>query len=361
MKELNKYISKKFLTNVLLTYVMCVVLIFLIDFVEMLRMSAKSAETPFFLAAKLTFLRMPGFTEMIFPFAILIGGIGTFLLLSRSSELTIFRANGMSVWQFITPVLILASLIGVASFALYNPMAAKAKAQSEKIFAQSFGRSKSMFKSTGNGIWLRQKSADGASILHAKASSNGGLLLNGVTAYLFDKNHNFIERIEARDAMLSRRSWVLRDVKVSAVGFGAQHYNKYLIGTYLTPEQVKNSLGSLESVSFWDYPNQIQIAKDTGLPSLRYEIQYAAMLSRPLVFSIMVLLAATTALGVFRFGGVQKMLLTGLGAGFIFFLFAEITKNLAGAGVVSPNMAAWMPAVITGIVAITVLLHQEDG
>ncbi len=361
MKRLNWYISKKFLINVLLTYLMCVVLIFLIDFVEMLRISSKRSDAPFFLAAQMTFLRMPGFTEMIFPFAILIGGIGTFLLLSRSSELTIYRANGMSVWGFMTPVLILAALLGVASFTLYNPMAAKAKAKADKIFAKTFGRSKSMFKSTGNGAWLRQKSVDGSSILHAKASSSQGLLLNGITVYLFDKNQNFIERVEAREAILAKGNWILSDVRVSVVGFGSQHYNKYSIGTYLTPEQVQNSLGSLESVSFWELPNQIRIAKNTGLPSLRYEIQHYGMLSRPLVFMVMILLAATTSLGVFRFGGVQKMVLVGLGTGFVFFLFSEVTKNFAGAGSVSPVLGVWMPALITGIIATTVLLHQEDG
>ncbi len=344
-----------------MTYLMCVVLIFLIDFVEMLRISGKTNEPVFLLAATMTFLRMPGFTEMIFPFAILIGGIGTFLLLSRSSELTIYRANGMSVWQFIIPVLFLAALLGAASFTLYNPMAAKAKAKSDEIFAKTFKRSKSMFKSTGNGVWLRQKSVDGSSVLHAKASSRQGLLLNGVTGYLFDKNHNLLEHIEAREAILDNRSWVLSDVKVSAVGFGSQHYDKYLVGTYLTPEQIQNSLGSLESVSFWELPNQIQIAESAGLPSLHYKIQHLGMLSRPLVFLVMVLLAATTSLGVFRFGGVQKMILLGLGAGFVFFLFAEVTKNFAMAGLISPVMGAWIPAIVTGIIAITVLLHQEDG
>ena len=93
---------------------------FFIDFVEMMREGAKvdisAAQVVF-----LTLLRLPAFAELILPFAVLIGSIGAFLMLGRSSELVIVRASGLSVWQFLTPAMLVGLLIGVFSVTVYNP------------------------------------------------------------------------------------------------------------------------------------------------------------------------------------------------------------------------------------------------
>ena len=48
-------------------------------------------------------------------------------MLSRSSELVIVRASGVSVWQFLQPALLVGLLIGIFAITVYNPLAAEAK------------------------------------------------------------------------------------------------------------------------------------------------------------------------------------------------------------------------------------------
>ena len=116
--------------------------------------------------------------------------------------------------------------------------------------------------------------------------------------------------------MLKDGRWELEEVWVSAVGQEPAFYQRYLLSTYLTPTQVRDSLGTVYSISFWDLPNFIQIAEKAGLPATQYRVQYQLLLSRPFLLVTMVLIAATCSLRGFRFGNVQINAVFGLGRRF---------------------------------------------
>jgi lipopolysaccharide export system permease protein len=55
------------------------------------------------------------------------------------------------------------------------------------------------------------------------------------------------------------------------------------------------------------------------------------------------------------------MVVTGMVGGFGFFLFAEISRQFGSAGLAPAWAAVWIPVILAILVALTVLLHQEDG
>jgi len=75
----------------------------------------------------------------------------------------------------------------------------------------------------------------------------------------------------------------------------------------------------------------------------------------------MVLLAAAVSLRFFRFGGVQKMVLSGVGAGFLLYVLSKVTDDLSKAELMPPVAAAWLPVIIGGLTGLVALLYQEDG
>ena len=133
---LARYFSLRFLIAMLAMFAICCVLIFFVDFIEMLRRAGNyNGEVSGFLLAWMTLLRLPSFSELTLPFAVLIGTVGIFLMLSRSSELIVVRAAGVSVWQFMLPAMIVAFLLGIVFVCVYNPIAATARAKAERLYA----------------------------------------------------------------------------------------------------------------------------------------------------------------------------------------------------------------------------------
>jgi lipopolysaccharide export system permease protein len=356
---LGRYFAKRILSMVLIVFGLCIILVFLIDFVEMMRESARSDVSAGYVAT-LTLLRLPAFAELTLPFAVLIGTISSFLMLSRSSELVIVRASGISVWQFIRPAMLVALLVGVFAVGVYNPMAALAKQAAERMFADGLA-SKRSNATSNTSSWIRQDGPDGPSIIYARASADKGTRLGGLTLLQFDPNQKFIERIEADKASLHQGYWELENAQVSSSGALPQFYRKYQVSTYLDAEQVRESVDTVEGVSFWELPGFIEFAERAGLSTTAYRLHYNQLLARPFLMVCMVLLAATCALKPFRFGKIQTMVITGLSAGFAFFVLVELSRKLGMSGYITAGVAAWAPIAITSLLAMTVLLHQEDG
>jgi lipopolysaccharide export system permease protein len=75
----------------------------------------------------------------------------------------------------------------------------------------------------------------------------------------------------------------------------------------------------------------------------------------------MVLLAAAVSLRFFRFGGIQKMVLSGIAAGFLLYVLSKVTEDLSKADLMHPVAAAWLPVVVGGVTGFVALLYQEDG
>ena len=115
------------------------------------------------------------------------------------------------------------------------------------------------------------------------------------------------------------------------------------------------------AVSFWELPGLIEVAEKSGLSASRFRVQYELLLSRPLLLTVTVLLAATVSLRSFRGGGIQTMVTIGMLGGFGFFLLSEVSRQIGIAGLAPPVMAVWIPVFVACFGSLTVLLHQEDG
>ena len=194
-KTIGRYMAMRFIVTILAVFFITFLLIFFADFVETLRRSASRDDIGALTMATISLLRVPVFAELALPFAILIGTIGAFLSFSRTSELTIIRASGLSAWQFIQPGLWVGIGFGIFAVTVFNPVASMMKAELERIQTKLFNTEKSFGTTRLTGSWLRQESVDGPTILHAKSSSDRGLTLGGVTLLQFDLNNRFYEQI----------------------------------------------------------------------------------------------------------------------------------------------------------------------
>jgi lipopolysaccharide export system permease protein len=360
-RTLRRYLAMRFALAMIGTFLLCSLLIFMIDIVELLRQAGKFGRVASGKIALMAILRLPAYTEMLMPFCVLAGSIGALLMFNRKSELAVMRASGMSAFRFVRPGMVVAVVIGILAVTVYNPLAARARAESERLFAEAFGREMTVLRTDGNGAWLRQDGSDGASVLHAAAASPDGQTLTAVMFLLFDKSDRFIERIDGARATLQDGFWQIDKAVITRMGEQPQTYDQYTVSTFLAPERVADALGSAITVSIWELPSLIEVTEKAGLSSDRFRVQYALLMVRPLLLLVMVLLAATVSLRSFRSGGIQTMVTMGLIGGFAFFLFSEISRQVGIAGLAPPHLAVVAPVLIGLCAALTVLLHQEDG
>ena len=261
-RTLGRYIGTRFLGAIVSVFLLLSVLIFLIDFVELLRQSGKYGEVPLTTLALIALLRLPAYAEFLIAFAVLVGSIGALLQLSRKSELTVMRAGGMSVWQFLRPGIFVALAIGILTATVFNPLAAAGRAAAEDVYADAFGKETNLLRSKSGASWLRQNGTDGQSVINAAIATNRGLTLHGVSVFVFDSEGHFAERVDGKRADLHEGYWEVREAWVARIGREPEKFDIYLgSSTYLTPDRVSDALGTVFSVSFWELPALIEVAE----------------------------------------------------------------------------------------------------
>ena len=357
---LARYFAGRFVIASVATFAAIFVLIITVDYIELMRRAGGLANVSGLFVAQTAFYRVPLSLEKLMPFCILIGAMVSFLALSRRLELVVARASGISAWQFTTPALLSALALGILATVIYNPVSAemleRAKGMERKIFTDG-----APTLQDGAGFWLNQSTSEGQSVINAARSQGQGALLTGISVFRYDTSGIFRERIEAQEATLEPGRWVFKQVRRYTLDNPVIEQDTFTIATTLTLAQVRNSFSTPETVSFWQLPDYIKSSENSGQATAGYRLQYHKLIARPFLLAAMVMLAAAVSLRFFRFGGVQKMVLSGVAAGFLLYVLSKVTEDLSKAELMHPLAAAWLPVCVGGLSGFLALLYQEDG
>ncbi|SDS34641.1 LPS export ABC transporter permease LptG [Bradyrhizobium canariense] len=358
---LGRYFAGRFVISALGVFASIFVLLVLVDYIEMVRKTSGLVSASAVTVAETSLFRVPQLLEKLMPFCVLIGAMTCYLALSRRLELVVARAAGVSAWQFIAPALASAILLGVLATTAYNPMSAELREISKQMEAELFGSTPGAGIQDAAGFWINQVNNDGQAIINAARSEQQGVRLTGLTVFTFDTNNQFKERIEAREATLEEGHWLFKSVRRYSLNAPPIDQDSYVLPTSLTPAQVRNSFSTPETVSFWQLPGYIRSSESSGFATAGYRLQYHKLIAQPFLLAAMVMLAASVSLRFFRFGGVQKMVLSGVGAGFLLYVLSKVTEDLSKAELMHPIAAAWLPVCVGGLTGFLALLYQEDG
>jgi lipopolysaccharide export system permease protein len=369
---LGRYFAGRFLVNAVGVFASIFVLLVLVDYIEMVRKTSGLVSASALTVAETSLFRVPQLLEKMMPFCVLIGAMTCYLALSRRLELVVARAAGVSAWQFIAPALASAIMLGFLATVAYNPMSANLRELSKRMEAELFGSAPGGGVQDASGFWLNQITPDGQVIINAARSEQQGVRLTGLTLFRFDTVRSkdgdqskdridFKERIEAREATLEEGRWVFRIVRRFSLDAPPVDQDSFVVPTSLTPAQVRNSFSTPETVSFWQLPNYIRSSESSGFATAGYRLQYHKLIAQPFLLAAMVMLAASVSLRFFRMGGVQKMVLSGVGAGFLLYVLSKVTEDLSKAELMNPIAAAWLPVFVGGLTGFLALLYQEDG
>lgn len=363
---LGTYFAKTFLKNILMVFLLFLFLITVVDLIELTRELSKAKTVSFADIVLIAVYRAPKFAESIFPFAIMFGAAGSLILLNKRLELVVARASGVSVWQFLTPFALTAVFLGLFSALVYNPIAITGAASSRSVEADVFGKIKGSYASKTNSFWLRLYQKDGDIVIRARVARDSGTRLTSLSLYRFNKDGSARDRIEAaRARYVERKSgkklFLLFNAVTTVPGKKGEPSERLEIPVEITRSQLQARVTQASDIGFWQLPAKQTEAKETGKNPLPFATQFHALLSQPLLFVSMVLLAATVSLRFARFGQSGKAILGGVLAGFVLYVLSRLVITFGSNGLVPPPIAAWSPALVASLISATVLLYQEDG
>jgi lipopolysaccharide export system permease protein len=362
------YIARRFLMWFSGVFLLFIMLIFIGDFVELTRRTSARADIGAGLLVKMAALKLPYESQQVMPFAVLGGSILALFFMTRSRELIVARAAGISVWQFLAPAIAIAFLVGVIGITLFNPLASTAQSEYKFLENTVLKNQADSLLLNNSGLWLRQSDVEGTqAVIHALSRPNaasatpGEMLLDDVTIYFFRDNDRLIRRIDAASALLEAGRWHVRNGVEWRPDRDKVPFEEEIVPTNLTMQKIEESFASPETMSFWKLPAFIELLEQSGFSAQKHKLYFDSLLAKPLMLCAMVLIAAIFSLRMQRRGGTTALMIGGIVAGFLVYFLSDLIFALGASATIPVVLAAWTPAVISSLLGTFVLLHLEDG
>lgn len=316
---------------------------------------------------ELVLLNLPQTVNQILPLIVLLATIGFFVSMARTSELVATRAVGRSALGVVLAPVAVVIALGAFATTTLNPIVAATASKYERM-AQSFkSGGLSTLSISDEGLWLRQRTDDGQSVIRALRTNADASVLYDVTFLSYKEDGEPYRRIRAESAALQEGEWNLSSVKDWPLERGtnaeanARSYETYRLQSSLTAERIRESFGHPSTISIWKLNEFIAQLDTAGFSSRQHQVWLQSELARPLFLIAMVLIASGFTMRHTRFGGIGLSVLTAVLLGFALYFVRSFALILGENGQVPILLAAWAPPIASVLLAFGPLLHSEDG
>lgn len=362
---LSLYLGRTFIGSFLTILVGLLAVAYIGEMLELLRRASAHPEIGMGLVLRMAGLKLPGTAQIMLPSAILFSALYFFWRMTKTHELEIARSAGLSVWNFLGPVMVAALLLGIIDVTVINPLSAAMVGRFERMEDRYFRGRVSTLEISSAGIWISQADGGQQLFLHADSLKSGSFDLQTVIALENPADIDHSRRIDAASATLMPGAWELRDAYIhepnGGNGLKINHQEIVRIPTELTQSKIEDSFASPKSMSFWRLPEFIHTLQAAGLSSVRHQLYFESLLAKPLFLAAMVALAAVFGLKQTRSGGILATIASGLTLGLLLFVLNDVIQTFAQSGGMPIALAAWGPALVGLFGGAAALFHFEDG
>ena len=325
MKLLTRYLGREIYLSIGVVFLALLMLFAFLDLIHELNVMGQGQ---YHLGYVLLFviLTIPGHIYELFPVGVLIGTIIALVQMAASSELTVFRCSGASLWQMVGALFKIALPLVILSFVCGEFLAPPSErlAQQLRLKAQNATVSLKEFRS---GVWVK----DEHSFVNVKNVMPDASLSN-LDIYQFDETYHLQSIINAKRAnFIEAGRWQLAEVLETRFSKEGTNINARPLQEWhsaLSPGIFSVLLVVPEQMSAWDLYQYAEHLRDNQQKSARYEIAMWNKLVYPVALLVMMLLALPFASYHRRAGGVGAMIFLGIVLGLVFHFTGRLFASL---------------------------------
>lgn len=287
-------------------------------------------------------MRLPNELYQFLPMLVLLGSIIGLSILTANKEIAVMRTSGFSTRRIILgvlgSVLAIVLLVSVAGEMIGPSLSYSAEIHKEN--AQNAGEA----VITASGVWYHVDN----NFLHINRVV-GRQLLEGVTRYQFDENHQLQASYYAKRLTLEDRQWTMRDV-VETTFYRDRTKSRSIDQEPLNLQLNTNlfNIGLVEAneMSLHRLAKFTRYLEDNGLQAAEYKFQFWQRVLQPFASLIMVFLAIPFILGALGSAPMGVRLLVGIMIGFTFFICNAMLGQISIVYQVPAFLAAMLPLLL---------------
>jgi LPS export ABC transporter permease LptF/LPS export ABC transporter permease LptG len=293
----------------------------------------------------------------ICPILVLVTTLMTFSLLSRSNEVTAFKALGVSLFRLSVPAVTMAILVSVFAFYLQSEVLPASNRRVMQLRDEIKGRPSNRNYQRADRQWIFGQDRFIYNYLHYAPASQ---TLQRLQLFEFDQNHQLRARLFTESARHDGSGWTLergwrRTFEARRVADFTPFRDPVRVDLPESPDYFTAEVRPPEQMRFEELKSYIGELEQRGerVPELKVELYNKV--SFPAISLVMALVALPFA---FRLG--RQGTLYGIGVaivrGMVFMALFVFFSTLGKAGAFPPLLAVWSPNLVFGFLSLYLFL-----
>ncbi len=312
--------------------------------------------------------RLPDFLLKTLPLIILIGGMVTFIKLSKSLEIIAAKTSGFTFSHILIGPIVMTLSIGLVATGFLNPIASITNSISSQYLISLGITDPTEIQLNNKGIFLRETTDSGYNVIMAEKINNIGTTLYNVKRLEFGAGNIFIKRIQAPTTNLIENAWLMQDAtKWETIADNGikkiikTNHSKLILKTSITQEQILNSFSDPSMISIWNLPKFISQLQNSGFEARKHLRYLHTELVRPLILVAMLLIACafTTTITIRR--SISVLVVLSLLSGFTLYSFDRLITSLADNNQLPILISSIGPPLSGIFLSLSILIFREEA
>ena len=340
---LDQYVSRNYLRVGAIAFAALLALFYISTFLDKSDKLFKGQATTSSVLALLVYMT-PQFVYFVIPIAALLSVLVTFGGLSRTSELTVMKACGISLYRAALPVIAWSLVFSALIFSLEQRLLARANRRAEVLDAQIRGRTPRIFDAM-NRRWVVSRNGD---IYHFRFFDPERDQLAGLTIYTPRTDRWALATMTYADRAHYQQGWQAASGWVQDFTREPTRWTPFTqrkLPDLEPPDYFETEQPLAEMMTVGQLRRYVEDLSASGLNVTTQAVELQRKLAFPFVTFVMTLLAVPFGVSMGRRGT-----LYGIGVGIVmalsYWILSSVFVAIGKGGLLDPMLAGWAPNII---------------
>lgn len=296
---------------------------------------------------------LPESAFLIMPAAVLFATVFSIGSFTRHSEITAAKASGISFYRLIMPIFAGAVIATGLGLLIGEISPTTNQRRAELLRESQFQGATQRFNFAVAG--------DGGRVYKITQLNGRFETLQGLELERLGSGPEFPTYVLTADAGQydDGRGWLLRDgylhvVPDSGADFAVKFDSTLAVGMDVAPRDLLAQERDPEELSYDDLGRYIQTLERSGGNADKLRVGRMLKIAIPFTCIIIALFGAPLATSSQR-GGAAYGVSISLGTTILFLLLIQLTRAIGSSGIIRPELAAWIPGALFGVMGIVLL------
>ena len=357
IRTIDRYLLMRFIISLCLAVGAITLVALIVDLVENLENIVDNAPSVKDVILYYIYL-LPWIYKIIVPAAVLLAGLFSIGLLSRTNEILAMKSAGVSLYRIALPLLAFSLLLSIANFFFNEEVLPRATAERDRI---KHGGIKKDAARDGSILYSLSRQGEGGFIYHFETLRPGQNEARNCLVQRFESD-SLLESYRGERMWFDRGRWIIYNGIHRSFADGRETYAKFdslvLDNCRERPEEFVKFRGKPEDMGYRELKGYIEVLKKTGSPYTRELVDLKTKLSFPLTSFIVMFICIPVASNPRR-SGVAISFAIASGISLVYFVVFKITQSLGYSGKLPPDAAAWAINAAFLVVALVVFFRAH--